>query len=93
MKFNKIMLSAFAIIGLAATCAQARQHHRHHGPHVSFGFSVGRPMFRPVYGAPCYACRPMAVVPVAYVPVYTPYVRPTFGVSFGSGPVNFGFGF
>lgn len=88
MKFTKLMLSALAILGLTASVAQAR-HHRHHGPRVSFGFNVGRPMYRPVYVAPCYSCRPMYAAPV----VYAPYVRPSVGVSFGSGPVSFGFGF
>ena len=78
MKFNKLMISVLAILGLAASVAQARPH-RHHGPRVSFGFNFGRPMaYRPVYAAPV---------------VYTPYVRPSLGVSFGSGPVSFGFGF
>ena len=95
MKFNKFMLSALAILGLTASVAQAR-HHRHHGPRISFGpsitlrtgFNVARPMFRP-----CYSCRPM-MAPVYVAPVAcTSCVRPSFGVSFGSGPVNFGFGF
>ena len=91
MKFNKLMISVLAILGLTASVAQARPH-RHHGPRVSFGFNLGRPMaYRPVYAAPCCGgyCAPVYAAPV----VYTPYVRPSLGVSFGSGPVNFGFGF
>lgn len=93
MKFTKLMLSAVAILGLTGSMAQARPH-RYHGPRVSFGFgfNVGRPMaYRPVYAAPCCGgfCAPVMAAPV----VFAPAVRPSFGVSFGSGPVNFGFGF
>lgn len=91
MKFTKLMLSAIAILGLTSSVAQARFHRHNHGPRVSFGFNVGRPMaYRPVaYAAPC--CGGYCAAPVVYAPVE--YVRPSFGVSFGSGPVNFGFGF
>jgi hypothetical protein len=94
MKFNKLMLSALAILGLTASVAQAR-HHRHHGPRVSFGFNVGRPMYQPAYvAAPCYGgyCA-AAPVYVAAPVACTSCERPSFGVSFGSGPVSFGFGF
>ena len=95
MKFTKLMLSALAILGLTASVAQARPaycFHRHHGPRVSFGFNVGQPMYRPAYVAPCYGgycAAPVYATPV----VYAPYVRPSVGVSFGSGPVRLGFGF
>lgn len=97
MKLNSILSTALLGISLVATGAQARPHPsyakasagRCHGPRMDFGFGVNvcRPVvYRPVYVAPCCPCRPVMVRPV----VYAPYVRPSFGVSFGTG---FGFGF
>lgn len=98
MKFKSILSTTLVGLGLVATGAQARPHC--HGPRMNAGFGFGvnvcRPYYAPVelrraspvYVAPCCPCRPVMVRPV-----YVPYVRPSFGVSFGTGPVNFGFGF
>ena len=71
------MISVLAILGLAASVAQARPH-RHHGPRVSFGFNFGRPMvYRPVYAAPCYGgyCTPVYAAPVVYTRMFAHHWR------------------
>lgn len=94
MKFIKLIVSVLAILGLTASVAHARYHRHHHGgPRVSFGFSVGRPMYQPAYGARCYGGYCAVPVYVAAPIACTSCARPSFGVSFGSGPVSLGFGF
>lgn len=104
MKLNTILSTALLGLGLVTTGAQARHHY--HGPRMNVGFGFGvnvcRPVYRPYYApvelrraSPVYAtpCCHGHYRPVMAPVVYAPYVRPSFGVSFGSGPVNFGFGF
>lgn len=96
MKLNTLIFAAVAAVSLTGSIAQARpaHHHRHHHnrSHVSFGFNVGAPVvYRPVVYRPCVVAHPyFGYAPVVYP---APYVRPSMGVSFGSGPVNFGFSF
>lgn len=83
MNFKSIILSLSVLLAGTVTIAQARHHHRHHGPSVHFGLQVGYPVARP-------CCAPYVVAP--YYPYYQPVVvapRPHVGFSIGHGPFGF----
>ncbi len=91
MNVKNLLLVTLAALSATAGVTQAK-HRRHHGPRMSFGFSVGTPVVAapvvyPVsYAQPRCACRPAYYY---HAPIVR--VRPHLGFSFGSGNVGFGF--